>query len=302
MTVSVIIPNYNHAPYLVQRIESVLNQTFQDFELIILDDCSTDKSRNIIEQYREHPKVSKIVYNETNSGSAFKQWQKGIELAEGEWIWIAESDDWCENNLLENLICPVLSEKDIVLSFCGSVVFRENRILYYSKGVYFNGIIDGKSFVSDRMMHANSIINASMAIFSKKVIEKLDPKYTILKFCGDWLFWIYIAEQGKVYESGKMLNYFRKHEKDVTGSAILNGLYHSEYLIIAKELKNKHYLSPKIYVRSLINWMSGLKNDHRVNNIIKREIEKLYLSEIGYYNYFTLSLKKVIKNILRYQC
>src|SRR5207342_2166753 len=79
--VSVIIPNYNHAVYLEQRIESVLNQTFQDFELIILDDCSPDNSRDVIDQYRVNSKVSHIVYNSINSGSTFKQWQKGIELS-----------------------------------------------------------------------------------------------------------------------------------------------------------------------------------------------------------------------------
>src|SRR5690606_24447409 len=106
-TVSVIIPNYNHAKYLRRRIDSVLAQTFQDFEIILLDDCSTDKSRDIIETYKGNAKVSHIVYNEENSGSPFKQWEKGIGLAKGKYIWIAESDDWCERNLLESLLPPL---------------------------------------------------------------------------------------------------------------------------------------------------------------------------------------------------
>jgi glycosyltransferase involved in cell wall biosynthesis len=64
--VSVIIPNYNHGKYLKQRIDSVLNQTYQHFELIILDDCSTDDSVAIIEAYRGHRKVKKIIYNDKN--------------------------------------------------------------------------------------------------------------------------------------------------------------------------------------------------------------------------------------------
>ena len=101
-TVSVIIPNYNHAPFLKQRIESVLNQSFQDFEMILIDDCSTDGSREIIESYRNNPHVSHIVYNDSNSGSAFLQWNKGIELAKGDWIWVAESDDYAEPTFLEH--------------------------------------------------------------------------------------------------------------------------------------------------------------------------------------------------------
>ena len=99
--VSVIIPSYNHEKFLKERIDSVLNQTFQDFELIILDDLSPDNSREIIESYRAHPKVSQIIYNEKNSGSTFFQWNKAVlSLAKGEFIWIAESDDVADPKFL----------------------------------------------------------------------------------------------------------------------------------------------------------------------------------------------------------
>lgn len=104
MLVSVIIPNYNHAAYLRQRIDSVLSQSFDDFELILLDDCSTDNSREVLESYWQHPKLSHLIYNETNSGSVFRQWQKGIDLAKGEFIWIAESDDYAHPQFLEKLL------------------------------------------------------------------------------------------------------------------------------------------------------------------------------------------------------
>ena len=102
--VSVIIPNYNHDKYLDVRIQSILNQTYQDFEIIILDDCSTDNSKAVIERYRDNDHVSHIVYNEKNSGTTFKQWEKGIELAKGDLLWIAESDDSCDCNFLDSLI------------------------------------------------------------------------------------------------------------------------------------------------------------------------------------------------------
>lgn len=102
--VSVIIPNYNYARYLDARIESVLNQTFTDFELILLDDVSTDDSLKVFDQYKDNPHVSCLVVNETNSGSPFKQWMKGILLAQGKYIWIAEADDLAESDFLEKLL------------------------------------------------------------------------------------------------------------------------------------------------------------------------------------------------------
>lgn len=75
--VSVIIPNYCHAPYLRQRIDSVLAQSYSDFEVVLLDDCSTDGSREVIERYRNHPRIKQIVYNDRNGGSAFANGARG---------------------------------------------------------------------------------------------------------------------------------------------------------------------------------------------------------------------------------
>jgi glycosyltransferase involved in cell wall biosynthesis len=89
--VSVILPNYNHQKYLSKRIESILNQSFVDFELIILDDASKDDSREVIQTYVDKDKrITHFIKRKVNSGSTFIQWEKGISLAKGEFIWIAE--------------------------------------------------------------------------------------------------------------------------------------------------------------------------------------------------------------------
>ena len=73
---SVIVPNYNHGAFLEERIQSILNQTYPHYELILLDDASSDSSRSMIESYRSHPRVKAIDINTVNSGSVFLQWQK----------------------------------------------------------------------------------------------------------------------------------------------------------------------------------------------------------------------------------
>src|SRR5258708_27842037 len=117
--VSVIIPNYNHARFLRQRVDGVLGQTFQNFELILLDDCSSDDSRSILSSYAGDPRV-RMEFNEANSGSAFKQWNKGVRLARGKYVWIAESDDYADERDLERLVGALDAEPDVTFAYCRS--------------------------------------------------------------------------------------------------------------------------------------------------------------------------------------
>ena len=104
--VSVVIPNFNYGRYLDLRIQSVLKQTFHNFELILLDDASVDNSLEILKLYGGggYDRISHIVLNDSNSGNPFVQWHKGIQLARGKYVWIAEADDLCEPTFLENVI------------------------------------------------------------------------------------------------------------------------------------------------------------------------------------------------------
>jgi glycosyltransferase involved in cell wall biosynthesis len=217
MMISVIIPNYNHALYLKKRIESVLNQSFQDFELIILDDCSTDNSRKIIEAYRNHVKVSHIIYNSTNSGSTFKQWKKGIELAKAELIWIAESDDYADINFLATLV-DKFKDETVSLAYCRTIsVYEDGKQVICNWGESIqpklwntDNQFDGKDFINFFLKYRNVIPNASAVIFKKKYFEDIDSILN-MRYTGDWLLWVKIAAQGNVAYSAKPLNYFRFH-------------------------------------------------------------------------------------------
>jgi glycosyltransferase involved in cell wall biosynthesis len=222
--VSVIVPNYNHSCYLKQRIDSILKQTYQDFEIIIMDDCSPDDSRDVIETYRQHPKVSQIVYNQTNSGSTFKQWQKGIGLAAGEFIWLAESDDWCEPSLLETLMEGLLADSNVGLAFCQSCYYYEpNKVKEMTYYPYYANTENGAEFIQKYMLNGNNVVNASMAVWRKSLYYQIPTDYTQFRFSGDWLFWISLMQQSDVYVSGRVLNYFRNHSKDVSSKFYSSG-------------------------------------------------------------------------------
>ncbi len=124
-TVSVIIPNYNHARYLRKRIDSVLGQTYQDFEVILLDDCSTDNSREILASYSGDRRVT-VEFNMENSGSVFKQWNKGVRMARGRYIWIAESDDYADTGFLAQMVSILDGQREVTLAYCRSRTVGED--------------------------------------------------------------------------------------------------------------------------------------------------------------------------------
>lgn len=217
-TVSAIIPNFNHSSFLHKRINSVLNQTYQDFELIILDDCSTDNSKEIIENYRLHPKISHIVFNEQNSASTFKQWKRGVQLATGRFIWIAESDDWADSNFLITMI-EKIQDETVSLAYCRTLsVIHDTKPALYKWGEAIEpGIWDrdqyfkGSLFIHSFLKYRNAIPNASAVLFRKEYISELE-QILEMRFAGDWFFWILLAGKGNVAYSCKTLNYFRRHE------------------------------------------------------------------------------------------
>lgn len=221
--VSVIVPNYNHARYLDRRLQTVLNQTYPNFEVWILDDHSTDNSLEVIAKYKDNPLIAGIVVNEQNSGSPFKQWDKGISLATGDIIWIAESDDYCELNFLEELVKAMRESPDVVVAYSSYVVFTDEGYSGKAKvrtTQYFNGI----RFIRCKMAEGNAIMNASGVIFRKKAFERVKPDYKSYKSAGDYLFWVEMLAQGDVAVVNKNLTYFRLASTSVTGTNLSKGV------------------------------------------------------------------------------
>jgi glycosyltransferase involved in cell wall biosynthesis len=230
--VSVIIPNYNHERFLEQRIESVLNQTYRDFEVILMDDYSTDNSREIIEKYRKHGRVRQVVFNEENSGSTFLQWKKGIALAKSEYIWIAESDDYADPEFLAVVMKPLLEDSQIVISYCRSwnandhdhvfgMVLHADRLdpVRWTQDYVVPGHVENGHYLKYR----NTIPNASAVVFKKPLyIDSILD--TDMKFCGDWLFWRNLLNQrgSKIAYTSRPLNFFRMHSQTTRALTSIN--------------------------------------------------------------------------------
>lgn len=300
-TVSVIVPNYNYARFLDQRIASILNQTYTNYELILLDDASTDNSAEILKKYQDNPHISQIIINEHNSGSPFKQWMKGISLAKGEWIWIAEADDLCEPTFLETCMRYIEMDKGNT-SICnvGSVYIN-------SKGKNINRAVqtweknekqvsaisfDGKKFAEFILYWSNKVPNASGVVFRKEYALRIqDPTWTTMRYCGDWLFWFEMVLQGNAIQVYKILNYFRIHNSQ-TSKGISSGQNIVESLKVALYIRKKipsigYDKSRQKYGREA-RIIRHLK-DKAIQNKIKKEYQQmLHSSFLKNYLYYKL--------------
>lgn len=256
--VSVIVPNYNHKKYLKQRIESVLNQTFDDFELILLDDCSNDGSQELLFSYRDNPHVSHIIINESNSGSPFLQWEKGIGIARGKYIWIAESDDFAAPTFLERTVEELKKNPRASLCFTGSYCVNSegyidstaNLDLWEEDNMAYT-YTDSTQYCISRMLDINTVYNASMVLFRKKdCLLNITPEFRRMRYCGDWLFWIYQIGKGEIIEIHRKLNYFRKHDSNTTAKGADNG----------NSISDVAYIKNLFYTQFPLGWKKKMVN------------------------------------------
>jgi glycosyltransferase involved in cell wall biosynthesis len=274
--VSIILPNYNHAAFLKERINSILNQTFEDYEVILLDDCSTDNSKDIISEYADHSKIM-IVSNNENSGSTFKQWTKGINLAKGIYLWVAESDDVADHTFLEKAVQVLESNKNVGLFHAKSHWINENgKIIFSEPLIKKDKIFNGKFYILNYLLNGNNINNASALLFRKELVTSKTTK--IIKqftYCGDYLFWVKLMEKSSIYQNNEYLNYFRRHENNVSGISEKIGLDFLEGIIVYGYIRKMfpiHFLNP--ISKADRNWASSLQFSN-LSKKLKKEILKI---------------------------
>jgi hypothetical protein len=218
--VTVIIPNYNHQKFLKERLESVARQSLRDIEIIVLDDASTDNSRSILEAFVAGESRSRLLCNESNSGSTFKQWRRGLAVAQGKYIWIAESDDASKRHFLRRTVLQLESDSSVVVANSHSLLVDAEGKVTGRPDEWLNELDRGRwdaDFVSegiteirDYLCQKNTIPNASAVVFRNfSGIEFLVDD--TMRLCADWLFWIRLLARGKYAFVRQELNFWRQN-------------------------------------------------------------------------------------------
>jgi glycosyltransferase involved in cell wall biosynthesis len=231
--VTVILPNYNYEKIITERIINICNQSLLPYEMIILDDGSSDNSQKTIKEAIKDINIPiKLIFSTTNSGSVFSQWKKGLSSASGDYVWIAEADDLAEPNFLQEVSTKLLLD-EVVLSYCQSSQMAEDgsqlALNYHS---YTNDIClnrwqedyvhNGEDEIRDALCVKNTIPNVSAVVFDREkltsIINQLGEKLTRMKVAGDWLVYLYMLKEGRIAYTSNSLNHHRRHDSSVTSS------------------------------------------------------------------------------------
>lgn len=314
--VSVIVPNYNHARFLNQRLDSIFNQTYKNFEVILLDDLSNDNSVEILDSYVDE-RIKHRIYNKQNSRSPFKQWKKGLELAKGDLVWIAESDDWAEVTFLEKMI-PIFSENENVAVAYSDMYYvdehgteivdtfeeyaQQSHPTLWKDNHYYKGI----DYVKDFMLNKCLIVNASSVVFKRDLGKKYIDRILNYKEAGDWLFWNNLLSEEDVYvyfRGNEKLNYFRHSLQSTRNYFTIEkkerGLIERANVIFSTLKKltlDKEILEVK--KREMLDWWA---KDHSVIESLRIEFKSILdttmFQETNVYSLYRHYIKYRIKNI-----
>jgi glycosyltransferase involved in cell wall biosynthesis len=217
--VTAVVPNYNHGRFLRARLDSVLAQTYRDFEVVFLDDASTDDSLRVFDDYRANPRL-RTFFNDVNSGCVFKHWNKGVREARGDYVWFAESDDVAHPRFLETLVPLLDRNPQVGLAFANShVIDARGRILggldsatrpLHPTRWDADYINDGREECRWYLAQINTIPNASAVLFRKELYERVGPANDGMMLMGDWEMWVKLLLVSDVAYVAEPLNHFRR--------------------------------------------------------------------------------------------
>lgn len=225
--VSLIFTSFNHKEYLAQALDSLLGQTFGDFELIVVDDCSTDGSQELLREYAARDSRIRLILNERNSGSYVHSTNQGAGYARAPYLVFAQCDDYAEPSQLERLVGVLDAHPQVGVVFSASRMVDERgttlgedfdvREPEFRRRCVSDTLIPG-----DRMrryfLHSCVIPNLSAAMVRRELFEKqggLSDRYLVL---ADWDFWLKTTLECDFYYLRDPLNNFRQHPTTIRAS------------------------------------------------------------------------------------
>ncbi|MSU54325.1 MAG: glycosyltransferase [Candidatus Staskawiczbacteria bacterium] len=253
--VSVIIPTYNRAKYITKALDSVLFQSYQDFEIIIVDDGSTDNTKEILQSYLKDPRVF-YIYQENQKVSRARN--NGIAQSRGEYIALLDSDDyWLDGKKLEKQVDFFEKHPDYLLTSGGIIRVAES-------GKEISKILNPKQDeVIRQSMLFSCLFTPSGAMFKKSIFEKIGGFNQTSDLSEDWEFFLEIGKYGKFYNfQGYFVAYLQGSQNRSNFNRRDNLKYNlgliKKYRGVYPHFKKAHLIHICYYLYSFLPFKNGL--------------------------------------------
>lgn len=251
--VSVIVPNYNHAQFLDERLQSIASQSYTNIEVLLMDDHSSDGSRDVLERWAGSDARMTTLFNNENSGSPFSQWAMGAAWAKGKYLWIAESDDYCDKDMLAVHVQSMEANEKAVIAYSHSHLVDEKgqflRDFRDDYGFIFGDTakwtrdftVHGKTEVAKHMVFSNTIPNASGILMRKTAFDAVGAPATHWRLNGDWLLYSKLLQHGELIFHARPRNKFRFHAQTQRSRAMSSYKAFDELLEMYDIFESKDY-------------------------------------------------------------
>jgi len=308
--VSILIPVYNRDKYIAQTIESALNQTYTNIEVIIVDNSSTDNTWKIVQVYAKKDNRIKAFQNDSNIGPV-RNWKRCIDEASGKFGKILWSDDLIAPEFIEKTLPFLQKNEEVGFVFTGTELFTDDAA---KKPIHFigkTGIYNSKDYIKGALIGQGYPVSPACAIFRLKDLQnnlmiqvpnKINSDFSMHAIGNDVLIFLFTASQYKYFAFvNEKLSFFRFHKGSISVSSNkvdLESMYHvaKEYFVNhhLDDIKlKKHFNSNLLYLKYIFQKYSNLssikdnyyfysKNNslngiHLIYSFLKKLITDIYL-------------------------
>lgn len=231
-----------------------MDQTYRDYEIIFLDDASTDHSVDLVRE-KFGSGVARFEINTKNTGNPFVQWNRGVRLSQGKYVWIAEADDLCTPDFLERLVRVMDYNPSVGLVYCNTTPI-DGAGAVIDSGFYHHYVSDldptrwlddftanGLNEVRQYLARKNIITNVSGVLFRRDVFVRAGYAPEHMRMCGDWMTYCHILHEADVAYINAPLNFHRQHPTKHTQNSVLDLTYFHEFLQVQAYLAEAFDLS-----------------------------------------------------------
>jgi len=282
-SVLALVPSYNHGSFIRDRVQSILAQTFENFEVDVIDDCSTDQTMDVLKSFSDgRVKTSR---RSTNSGSPFSAWldvSRTLANSNFEYVWIAESDDRAEPLFLERAVSALNNNRSASMYYCHSWFIDDSDLIIghsinYLKRVFPDvewdrgWIMSGGDFIRRCLVRGMAIPNMSSALIRAEAFRSaVHSSLARYKLAADWVFAIRAATLGDVIFDPWDGNYFRHHARtsrketdtarmlfehmSATRTALLSGMVDRETYLEQMRVWTNMYRCEKVRLPDFVKW------------------------------------------------